>query len=142
MKITEKELIEIAEKYCKEKTPLSILAKEYEISKTSLVRYFNGERSIKLPPHLQTSVDIVKQENWIDYKATNGNLGHKSLTEEEITELAEKLTEHGLSLNDLVSEDGPSKSTLYNLFTRSVLGNELYEKVQNQYKENKSSSKK
>ena len=142
MKITEKELIEIAEKYCRDKTPLSVLAKEYGVSKTTLVRYFNGERSIKLPPQLQKNVNIVKEENWIEYKATSGNLGHKALEDEEIKELAEKLTEHGLSLNDLVTEDGPSKSTLYNLFTQSVLGKELYEKVKNQYKQNKSNSKK
>ena len=142
MKITEKELIEMAEKYCKDKTPLSVLAKEYGVSKTTLVRYFNGERSIKLPPLLQKNVDVVKEENWVEYKSTNGNLGHKSLSDEEIKELAEKLTEHGLSLNDLVTEDGPSKSTLYNLFTQSVLGKELYEKVQNQYRQNKSGLKK
>lgn len=142
MKITENELIEIAEKYCRDKTPLSVLAQEYGVSKTTLVRYFNGERSIKLPLHLQQNVDIVKEENWIDYKSTSGNLGHKSLTDDETKELAQKLTEHGLSLNDLVTEDGPCRSTLYNLFTESVLGKELYEKVQNQYKENKSNSKK
>ena len=142
MKITEKELIEIAEKYCKDKTPLSILSKEYGVSKTTLIRYFNGERSIKLPCDLQAKVDEVKQENWIDYKSTSGNLGHKSLTDEEVKELAEKLTQHGLSLSDLLTENGPSKSTLYNLFTQSILGEELHQKVQEQYKENKSSSKK
>ena len=59
-----------------------------------------------------------------------------------IKELAEKMVQYGLTLDDLVSEDGPVKSTIYNLFTISVLGEELYNKVVEQYRENKSSRKK
>ena len=64
MKITEEILREIAEKYCRDNTPLSRLAKEYGVAKSSLVRYFNGERRIKLDPITQRRVNIVKKENW------------------------------------------------------------------------------
>lgn len=142
MKITEETIKKIAEEYCRDKTPLSELAKKYGTSKSTLVRYFNGERSIKLPIELQKQVDEVKKENWIEYKSTSGNLGHKSLSEERIKELAEILVEHGLSLEELSKEEGPSKSTLYNLFAQSVLGEELYKRVIDHYKEMRKSSKK
>ena len=142
MKITEEELNQIALEYIEYKTPIAILAEKYGISKSSLIRYFNGERSIKLSRELQEQVDEVKQSNWIEYKSTSGNEGHKSLTDEEIKELAEKMVQYGLTLDDLVKEDGPVKSTIYNLFTISVLGEELYNKIIEQYRQNKTGRKK
>ena len=142
MKITEESLIKIAEEYCKEKTPLSELAKKYGTSKSTLVRYFNGERAIKLPSSLQKNVDKVKDENWIQYKSTSGNLGNKKLNNEKVVELAQKLVEHNLSLEELANSSGLVKSTLYSLFTKSALGDELYEQVVEQYKGNKLKSSK
>lgn len=140
MKITSELLEEIAKKYCKDKTPLSKLALEYGVSKSTLVRYFSGANKIKLPQELQQEVDEVKKENWIESKATRGNLGHKSLTDEEIVDLANKMVESGLVLEDLVDKNGPTKSTIYNLFTQSTLGEELYKKIVSQYAENKSNA--
>lgn len=139
-KITSQILEEIARKYCKDKTPLSKLALEYGVSKSTLVRYFNGANKIKLSDDLQQEVDKVKEENWIESKATRGNLGHKSLTDEEIVDLAIKMVESGLVLEDLVTKNGPTKSTIYNLFTQSTLGEELYKKIVSQYEENKSNA--
>lgn len=135
--ITEELLNEIAAKYCKEKTPLSKLAKEYGVSKTTLVRYFKGEGSIKLDPTIQEKVDLVKQTNWIEGKSTSGNLGNTILTDNEVIALANLMVEQGLTLEQLVNEGTPIKSTLYGLFTRERLGDELYQKILNQYEINK-----
>lgn len=136
-KVTYEMLEEIAEKYCAAHTPLSKLAKEYGVSKTTLVRHFNGKGRVKLEPDLQARVDIVKESNWIEGKSTSGNLGHTKLTDEEVVKLAEFMVDNGLSLEQLVSENTPVKSRLFALFTESTLGTELYNKVLLQYKENK-----
>ena len=137
IKITEQLLGEIAEKYCTDHTPLSKLAKEYGVSKTTLVRYFNGKGSFKLDPVTQAKVDIVKKDNWIDGKSTNGNLGYTMLTDEEVITLATFMVENELTLEELVSENTPVKSRLFGLFTEEKLGSELYQKVLLQYEKNR-----
>lgn len=137
MKITQEILTEMASKYCAEHTPLSKLAKEYGTSKTTLVRYFNGEGPITLSTELQAQVDIVKQSNWIEGKSTSGNEGNTKLTQEEIIKLANFMVDNDLTLEQLVSENTPLKSRIYQLFTASTLGEELYNKVLAQYEKNK-----
>ena len=70
MKITDQILKEIAQTYCTLGTPLSNLAKDYGVSKTTLVRYFKGDMTIKLPPYIQKQVDVRKKQNYDAYKAT------------------------------------------------------------------------
>lgn len=139
-KITYEILEEIAQKYCEEHIPLSKLAKEYGVSKTTLVRYFNGQGSVKLSSVLQTEVDKVKQSNWIEGKSTSGNLGNTQLTDEEIVALANYMVNNNLSLEQLVSEKTPVKSWLFKLFTEEKLGSELYSKVLLQYEKNNRST--
>lgn len=137
MKITEEILREIAEKYCRDNTPLSRLAIEYGVAKSSLVRYFNGERRIKLDPITQRRVNIVKKENWDKYKATSGNLNHRTLEDEYVVLLANRLIDNNLSLQELSDQECIPKSTLFSLFTESILGEELYIQIIQQYSKNK-----
>ena len=137
MKITQEILTEIAMKYLAEHTPLSKLAKEYGTSKTTLVRYFNGQGTVTLSPGLQAQVDIVKQQNWIDGKSTSGNAGHKKLTDDEVVRLAEFMVDNDLTLEELVSVNTPVKSRLFALFTEERLGSQLYGKILSQYEANK-----
>ena len=140
MKITQDILTEMALKYCAEHTPFSKLAKEYGTSKTTLVRYFNGEGTVVLTPMLQAQVDIVKQTNWIEGKSTSGNKGNTMLTDEEVVKLAQFMVDSNLTLEQLVSENTPVKSRLFALFTEEKLGSELYNKVLAQYEKNKKST--
>lgn len=140
IKITSDLLREIAEKYCTEHTPLSKLAKEYGVGKTTLVRYFNGGGVVQLDPVTQAKVDIVKKSNWIEGKSTSGNEGHTKLTDEEVISLANFMVDNGLTLEELTSENTPIASRLYQLFTRQRLGDELYNKVLAQYEINKSNA--
>jgi len=138
IKITSDLLQEIAEKYCTEHTPLSKLAKEYGVGKTTLVRYFNGGGVVQLDPVTQAKVDIVKKSNWIEGKSTSGNEGHTKLTDEEVISLANFMVDNGLTLEELTSENTPIASRLYQLFTKEKLGDDLYNKVLEQYEFNKS----
>lgn len=142
MKVTDKILSEMAMIYCQTGTPLSKLAVDYGISKTSLVRYFNGERSIKLSKKVQKLVDEKKRENWSESKATSGNLGNKKLQQDEIISLANEMVENNYTLRDLQQMTSVSAATIYNNFTEDILGSELYHKVVNNYEQNKKSEKK
>lgn len=141
MKVTDKILSEMAMIYCQTGTPLSKLAVDYGISKTSLVRYFNGERSIKLSKTVQKLVDEKKRENWSKSKATSGNLGNKKLQQDEIISLANEMVENNYTLRDLQQMTSVSAATIYNNFTEDILGIELYHKVVNNYEQNKKSEK-
>ena len=137
IKITPDMLREIAEKYCEEHTPLSKLAKEYGVGKTTLVRYFHGQGMFTLDEELQARVDVVKQQNWIDGKATYGNL---KFTDEEIITLANFMVDNQLTLAELGNVIGVEGSTLYSLFVKDKLGETLYNKVIMQYQTNKSNA--
>lgn len=137
IKITPDMLREVAEKYCTEHTPLSKLAKEYGVGKTTLVRYFNGQGKFMLDEELQARVDVVKQQNWVDGKATCGNL---KFTDEEIITLANFMVDNKLTLAELGSIIGVEGSTIYSLFVKDKLGESLYNKVIMQYQANKSNA--
>lgn len=142
MKVTDKILSEMAIIYCQTGTPLSKLAVDYGISKTSLVRYFNGEKSIKLGEKAQKLVDEKKRENWYKSKATSGNLGNKKLQQDEIISLANEMVVNNYTLRDLQQMTSVSAATIYNNFTEDILGSELYQKVVNNYEQNKKTGKK
>ena len=59
----------------------------------------------------------------------------EKLSEEETIKLAKNMVEQNTTLRGLESDVSPS--TLYNLFTKKTLGEDLYNEVSNQYDENK-----
>lgn len=137
MRMTEELLREIAEEYCLSHISLGELAKKHGFSKTTLVRYFGENCSIKLSPILQQLVDERKRENWIEGKSTSGNLGNKKFSEEQIVSFATYMIENNLTLNDLSSTLDVSASGLYGMFNKDVLGEELYKELQDHYAGNK-----
>lgn len=137
MSLTSEELTKIAITYINSDYTINGLADLFDISRTTLVRYFSGKGKIKLDPKLQEKVNQTKHDKWLAGKSTNGNLGHKKYSDEEIVAAATKMVEDGLTLRDLASSaNDPSIGTLYGRFDRETLGEELYQKVTGQYEQN------
>lgn len=136
--IITKEIVRYAaERYINTDESIGEIAKQLGISKTALVKHFEGMYdTTRLDPKRQAILDKVKAEKWIKGKSTSGNLGHKKLSEEETIKLAKNMVEQNTTLRGLES-DVVSTSTLYNLFTEKTLGKDLYDEVSNQYAENK-----
>lgn len=136
--MTTMELTVIANEYLNEDISLRELSSRHGISKTTLIRYFNREQLIVLPPNLQYQVDLKKKQNWIDGKSTSGNLGHTIATKEQLQEMAKIAINNNLSLNELSKIVNINPSTLYNSFTLENLGIDLYQQLLLLYSENKS----
>lgn len=136
------ELTKIANEYLEETISLAALATRHGISKTTLIRYFNGEQLITLPTNLQEKVDIKKRKNWIDGKSTSGNLGHITLPKEQIQKIAMFAIKNNLSLRQIADITKTNYSTLYNLFTIDNLGVDLYLQLLTLYGENKKRKRK
>lgn len=136
--IITKEIVRYAaERYINTDESIGEIAKQLGISKTALVKHFEGlYDTTRLDPKRQAILDKVKVEKWTKGKSTSGNLGHKKLSEEETIKLAKNMVEQKTTLRGLES-DVVSTSTLYNLFTKKTLGEDLYNEVSNQYAENK-----
>lgn len=127
----------IAHEYLEEDISIKDLAARHGMSKTTLIRYFNGEQLIVLPLELQLLIDKKKKQNWIEGKSTSGNLGHKTLTTKQIQRIAKIAIENNLSLRELAKEVNVNYSTIYELFTIENLGIDLYKQILNLYNENK-----
>lgn len=127
----------IAHEYLEEDISIKDLAARHGMSKTTLIRYFNGEQLIILPLELQLLIDKKKKQNWIEGKSTSGNLGHKTLTTEQIQRIAKIAIENNLTLRELAKEVNVNYSTIYELFTIENLGIDLYKQILNLYNENK-----
>lgn len=136
MKLTQKKLEELAITYINSDYTIGGLADLNGIAKTTLVRYFSGTGKIKLSLELQKKLDKVKQDKWSAGKSTNGNLGHKKYSDEEMIKAATAMVEKGLTLRDLDLESDASLGTLYTRFNEEVLGADLYAKVVGQYEKN------
>lgn len=137
MSLTSEELTKIAITYINSDCTIGYLADTLNISKSTLTRYFSGKGKVKLSPELQVELDRAKHDKWLAGKSTNGNLGHKKYSDEEIVAAATKMVEDGLTLRDLASSaNDPSIGTLYGRFDRETLGEELYQKVTGQYEQN------
>lgn len=130
-------LHKIALTYINTDVTMQVLADHYKVSKPTIVRALSGTQTIRLNSTLQKLVDETKKNRWLEAKTTKGNLGHKKISGEQAKILAIQMVEDGLSLKDLVVEDGPSVGTIYSSFTEENLGKELYEKVTEQYAINK-----
>lgn len=138
MKITREILIEIAKRYCVGNISIGELSKLYGVSKTTLVRHFEGQYDYtRLSPSLQEEVDRVKEKNWIEGKSTSGNLGHNKFTASQVRELAKEMVRNNLTLRDLGEVNDVSGSILYNLFNAKILGDELYAEVTGLYNSHK-----
>lgn len=135
------ELKVITNEYLNENISIKDLAHRHNISKTTLIRYFNGEQLIVLPANLQILIDQKKQQNWIEGKSTSGNLGHKILTKEQIQSIAQIAINNSLSLRELAKEVNVSYSTIYELFTIENLGIDLYQQILYLYSENKTNKR-
>lgn len=136
--IITKEIVRYAaERYINTDESIGEIAKQLGISKTALVKHFEGlYDTTRLDPKRQAILDKVKAEKWIKGKSTSGNLGHKKLSEEETIKLAKNMVEQNTTLRGLES-DVVSTSTLYNSFTKNTLGKDLYDEVSDQYYKNK-----
>lgn len=127
----------IAQEYLKGDISLANLAAKYNLSKTTLIRYLNEEKEIKLPKDIQDKVNLMKAKRWKESKSTNGNKGKFSLTKDEIIDLAKKyIMGEELDLRDIAAFNGVAPATIYNLFNEENLGEELYLKVLEKYELN------
>lgn len=132
--MTLKRLKDIAEEYLNGKISLKSLAANNDLSKTTLVRYLNGSKIVKLPSDIQDEVNAMKEKRWMESKSTSGNKGKFSLSNEEIISLAKKYVEgEELDLRDVAAFNGVTAATIYNLFNEENLGEELYLKVLEKY---------
>lgn len=136
------ELTVIANEYLNEDISIRELAFRHGLSKTTLIRYFNGQQLIILPMVLQKQVDEKKKQNWIEGKSTSGNLGHTLLTKEELQNMARVAIDNSLSLRELSSMFDIGSSTLYESFTIENLGIDLYKELLSLYSENKKKKRK
>lgn len=136
--MTNTSLYKLALEYINTEKSIKEIANDYGISKTTLIRYFNGEHnSIKLPPDIQELVDQKKNENWINSKSTNGNQGNFSKTDSEIVLIAKQYLTDNFTLEELAKHHNISTSTLYNLFTPEHLEEKLYNRVLEMYERHK-----
>lgn len=132
--MTHEKLIKIANEYLENKISLGDLAANHGLSKTTLIRYFNGENVIVLPSDVQEKIDDVRKRRFIESKSTSGNKGHFSLSVSQIKKLAtEYISGDELSLRDVAAFNKVNPATIYNLFTKDILGDELYNAVKSKY---------
>lgn len=122
--------VRVAITYLNEDVSMQVLAERFKVSKPTIVRSLKSD---KLPLCIRKAVEETKKNRWIEGKNTSGNLGHTKLSSEQVQRLATRMVEEELTLADLVTEGGPSASTIYNAFNEENLGSELYQKVVNQY---------
>lgn len=135
--MTQEILNYLAERYLVGDISIEELAIENGMSKSTLVGYFNRKKAIKLPLELQWQVDKVKEKRWMESKATYGNKGNFSLTNEEIVAAAKAFVSGDyLALRDIAAFYGVAPATIYNLFSKEMLGEELYNEVKLKYEEN------
>lgn len=131
------DLVEAAKRYLNEKISLNDLAKEYGVSKTTLIRYFNGVYPLKLPTNLQEKIDERRKQRFIESKSTKGGTGNFKLTDSMVIYIAEYYVNNDCTLDDLEIMFKVNKSTIYNSFSEKRLGKELYNEVIKKYKENR-----
>ena len=131
------QIINMANYYVNHDISMDELAAKYNVSKTTVVRSFKGVNGFRLPTDLQAQVDAKKIKNWTEGKATNGNKGHITITQEKLVSIANSLIAGDYTLEEMAKSLGRPQSTLYNLLNEENLGKELYSKVVNLYKNHK-----
>ena len=83
--MTNDELEKIAIEYLNNNISIKDLAASHGISKTTLIRYFNGElNGVHLNMELQTQIDEERKRRFLASKSTSGNKGKFILSKDEI----------------------------------------------------------
>lgn len=136
--MTNDELEKIAIEYLNNNISIKDLAASYGISKTTLIRCFNGETNgVHLNMELQTQIDEERKRRFLASKSTSGNKGKFILSKDEIVSLALYYVQNDdINLDTLANLKQVSKGTIYNNFTLENLGEELYNAVLEKYELN------
>ena len=134
--MTNDELEKIAKEYLNNNVSIKGLAASHGISKTTLIRYFNGEAyDVHLNMKLQTQVDEERKRRFLASKSTSGNKGKLILSKDEIVYFANYYVQNDdVTLEDLAKLKNVSRVTFYNAFVADNLGEELYNAVLEKYK--------
>lgn len=136
--MTNDELEKIAIEYLNNNISIKDLAASHGISKTTLIRCFNGETNgVHLNMELQTQIDEERKRRFLASKSTSGNKGKFILSKDEIVSLALYYVQNDdINLDTLANLKQVSKGTIYNNFTLENLGEELYNAVLEKYELN------
>lgn len=136
--MTHEELQKIAIEYLNNNISINDLALKYGISKTTLIRYFNGDvKTIRLNKDLQLLINEERKKRFLSSKSTCGNKGCFILKKDEIVSLALYYVQNDdINLDTLANLKKVSKGTIYNNFTLENLGEELYNAVLEKYELN------
>lgn len=131
-------LEKIAIEYLNNNISIKDLAASHGISKTTLIRYFNGETNgVHLNMELQTQIDEERKRRFLASKSTSGNKGKFILSKDEIVFFANYYVQNDdVVLEDLAKLRNVSPATFYNAFVADNLGEELYNAVLEKYKLN------
>ena len=131
-----RELLEqIALEYLEYDIAIKDLASKYNMGKSTLVKYFNGNKQIRLRKSLQEKINEKKARRFMESKSTLGNQGNTILTCDEIVQYANIYVNNDFTFDEIIksiNNRGVSitKGTLSNYFTLENLGEELYNQVQ------------
>lgn len=132
------ELEKIAIEYLNNNISIKDLAVSHGISKTTLIRCFNGETNgVHLNMELQTQIDEERKKRFLSSKSTKGNKEKFAISQEEIILLANYYIQNDdVNLEAISNLKKVSRATIYNSFTPHNLGEDLYNAVLEKYKLN------
>ena len=128
------DLEEMANYYINNDVSIKELARMHGVSKTTVVRLFQGKLTPSLPIDLQQQVDAKKEKNWYDGKSTYGNQGHISVSKEQLVLIAQQLILGDFTIKEMAEHYNMNQSTLYSLLNKENIGEELYAKLTDTYK--------
>lgn len=136
--MTNDELEKIAIEYLNNNISIKDLAASHGISKTTLIRCFNGETNgVYLNMGLQTQIDEERKKRFLSSKSTKGNKEKFAISQEEIILLANYYIQNDdVNLEVISNLKKVSRATIYNSFTPHNLGEDLYNAVLEKYKLN------
>lgn len=136
--MTNEELEKIAIEYLNNNISIKDLAASHGISKTTLIRCFNGETNgVHLNMGLQTQIDEERKKRFLSSKSTKGNKEKFAISQEEIILLANYYIQNDdVNLEVISNLKKVSRATIYNSFTPHNLGEDLYNAVLEKYKLN------
>ena len=148
--MTHEQLEKIAIEYLNNDISIKDLSAKYKISKTTLIRYFDGEiKTARLNKDLQININKERKKrfplkvnifwsSWfLSSKSTKGNKEKFAISQEEIILLANYYIQNDdVNLEAISNLKKVSKATIYNSFTPHNLGEDLYNAVLEKYKLN------
>lgn len=136
--MTHEQLEKIAIEYLNNDISIKDLSAKYKISKTTLIRYFDGEiKTARLNKDLQININKERKKRFLSSKSTKGNKEKFAISQEEIILLANYYIQNDdVNLEAISNLKKVSKATIYNSFTPHNLGEDLYNAVLEKYKLN------